>query len=324
MHPQPALATRVDQWLIASDESPFPLVRPTPAAAYLATLSPGSQPAQAAALKALAAWLGSSDIHDCPWERLSYAHVGALRARLVERYAPATSNRVLSALRGVLLACRRLGLISADQQAQLCDISPVRGTSRPRGRMLPPEEHAALFAVCAADASPRGRRDAAIFALGFYGGLRRAELSDLDGGDILNDAAQIAVGVRCGKGGKARTVWVGGTAARLAQAWRRERGAGRALFVAISRTGRVLDDRRLTPEAMQRILLRRCIEAGIPTATPHDMRRTFVSRLLEANVDIARVATLAGHASTDTTRRYDRRGDDALRAAAALISDVWD
>jgi integrase len=324
MPPAISLAARIARRLVAPDESPFPLAQPSPARAYLASLAAGSQPAQAAALRALAAWLGSSDIHACAWERLSYAHVAALRARLVERYAPATSNRVLSALRGVLLACRRLGLISADQQAQLSDVPPVRGTSRPRGRMLPPDERAALFRVCAADASPRGRRDAALIALGIWGGLRRAELSDLDCGDLADDARQIAVGVRCGKGGKARTVWVGGTAARLAQDWRRERGQGQALFVAISRTGRVLDDRRLTPEAMQRILLRRCVEAGIAAATPHDLRRTFVSYLLDAGADIARVATLAGHASVETTRRYDRRGDDALRAAAALISETWD
>jgi integrase len=324
MPPALTLAARIARRLVAPDESPFPLAQPSPAAAYLATLATSSQATQAAALKALAALLGRSDPYACPWERLSYAHVAALRARLIEHYAPATSNRMLAALRGVLLACRRLGLISADQQAQLCDVPPVRGTSRPRGRMLPPDERAALFRACAADPSPRGRRDAAIFALGFYGGLRRAELSDLDCGDILDDAAQIAVGVRCGKGSKDRTVWVGGTAARLAQDWRRERGAGRALFVAISCAGRILDDRRLTPAAVRSILLRRCIEAGIPTATPHDMRRTFVSRLLDAGADIARVATLAGHASTETTRRYDRRGDDALRAAAALISDVWE
>jgi integrase len=94
--------------------------------------------------------------------------------------------------------------------------------------------------------------------------------------------------------------------------------------VAISRTGRVLDDRRLTPAAVRAILLRRCVEAGIARATPHDLRRTFVSRLLERGADFASVAALAGHASIETTRRYDRRGDDALRAAAALISEVWE
>jgi integrase len=318
------LAARIARRLVAPDEAPFPLAQPSPASAYLATLATSSQATQAAALKALAAILGSDDIHACSWQLLSYAHVAALRARLVEHYAPATSNRMLAALRGVLLACRRLGLLSADQCAQLSDVPPVRGESRPRGRMLPHEERAALFRVCAADSSLRGRRDAAIVALGIWGGLRRAELSDLDCADILNDAAQITVGVRCGKGGKARTVWVGGTAARLAQDWRRTRGAGRALFVAISCAGRVLDDRRLTPAAVRAILLRRCVEAGIARATPHDLRRTFVSYLLDRGVDIARVATLAGHASTETTRRYDRRGDDALRAAAALISETWD
>jgi integrase/recombinase XerD len=324
MPPATALASRLSQRLVAPDESPFPLARPSPVAAYLASLAAGSQPTQAAALRALAAILGSSNPHGCPWHQMGYAHVAALRARLVERYAPATANRMLAALRGVLLASWRLGLLTADQHAQLADVPPVRGVSTPRGRMLSRSEMGRLFKACAADGGLRGRRDAALLALGIWGGLRRAELCDLDVGDVADDAALLRVAVRCGKGSKARTVLVPGDAARLARSWQRERGAGRALFVAISRTGRVLYDRRLTPDAIGAILLRRCIEAGIDAATPHDLRRTYISTLLDRGVDIAVAARLAGHASTDTTYRYDRRGDDALRRAAELLGGTWE
>lgn len=324
MPPALTLSARIARRLVAPDELPFPLARPSPAAAYLASLAAGSQPTQAAALKAIAAILGRRDIHACPWDQLSYAHVAALRQRLAEHYAPATANRMLAALRGVLLACWRLGLLSADQQAQLCDVPPVRGVSVPRGRMISRLEMCDLFGCCEADASPRGRRDAALIALGIWGGLRRAELCDLDVGDVAEDAALLRVAVRCGKGSKARTVLVPGDAATLASAWQRERAGGRALFVAISRTGRILDDRRLTPDAVRLILLRRCAQAGIATATPHDMRRTYISNLLDRGVDIAAAARLAGHSSTDTTYRYDRRGDDALRRAAELLGGRWD
>jgi integrase len=322
------LQTRVSQRLIAPDATPAPLARapsapspPSPAAAYLATLSAGSHAAQAAALRALAAILArpGADPLALPWHQLSYAHVAALRARLADRYAPATANRLLAALRGVLLACRRLGLLSADAHAQLSDVPPVRGQAAPRGRMLARAELAALLRACAADGGLRGRRDAALIALGVAGGLRRAELCALDLADLIDADDLVEVRVRRGKGGKARGVYVAGDAARLARAWR-ESGAGRpALFVAISRTGRALDDRRLTPAAVRAILLRRCTDAGIPAANPHDLRRTCISWLLDAGVDLATAARVAGHASVQTTARYDRRGDEALRAAAGRL-----
>jgi integrase len=319
---------RQDRKEVFSEVSPAPLARapspPSPAAVYLATLAASSQATQAAALRALAAILArpGADPLALPWHQLSYAHVAALRARLADRYAPATANRLLAALRGVLLACRRLGLLSADAHAQLSDVPPVRGQAAPRGRMLARAELAALLRACAADGGLRGRRDAALIALGVAGGLRRAELCALDLTDIIDADDLIEVRVRRGKGGKARGVYVAGDAATLARAWRdvcAQNSAQRALFVAISRTGRALDDRRLTPAAVRAILLRRCVEAGIPAANPHDLRRTCISWLLDAGVDLATAARVAGHASVQTTARYDRRGDEALRAAAGRL-----
>lgn len=327
----PTLAQRVqmrqDRKDAFSEVTPAPLVTrppaPSPAAAYLATLAASSQATQAAALRALVAILAQNIpgiIPDTfPWHQLHYAHVAALRARLQERYAPATANRLIDALRGVLLACRRLGLLTADQQASLVDIPRVRGQAAPRGRALPAAELASLLRACAADGSHRGRRDAALIALGAAGGLRRAELCALDLGDLVDEGAQLQVMIRRGKGAKDRRVWVAGDMARLARVWR-DVCAHTPLFVAISRTGRVLGDRRLTPAAVRSILRRRCTEAGISAANPHDLRRTFISDLLGKGVDIAVAARLAGHASTDTTARYDRRGDEALRAAAHRLA----
>jgi integrase len=70
------------------------------------------------------------------------------------------------------------------------------------------------------------------------------------------------------------------------------------------------------------VLLRRCAEAAVAPATPHDMRRTLISNLLDRGVDLATAARVAGHASTDTTAGYDRRGERALRAAGEAMGDV--
>ena len=68
-----------------------------------------------------------------PWERLTYAHVQAARAKLAERYAPATANQSLAALRGVLKECWRLGLTDAARDRVDASVQRLRDTFELRG-----------------------------------------------------------------------------------------------------------------------------------------------------------------------------------------------
>jgi integrase/recombinase XerD len=90
------------------------------------------------------------------------------------------------------------------------------------------------------------------------------------------------------------------------------------LFIHINKAGR-MTSRKISDQAIYHICRKRNLEAGITRFSPHDMRRSFISDLLDAGADIAAVAELAGHSDINTTRKYDRRGERAKRAAASRL-----
>lgn len=282
-----------------------------PTHVYLAGLpSEGSRQTMGRALDVIAeiASAGNSDRLGLDWSQLTFAHTAAIRAALIERYAPATCNRMLAALRGVLKTAWRLGLMEVETYHRAADLDIIKGETLPPGRAITPGEIIALANACPPNTA--GVRDAAILGL-MRCGLRRAEVAGLDVLHLVGDAVQ----VKAGKGRKQREVdLIPGVDAALAD-WLAIRGdwAG-PLFVAINKAGRV-GRNRVTLRAINYILENRAKLAGIAKLTPHDFRRSVIGDLLDAGVDIATVADIVGHASVETTRRYDRRGARVRRQA---------
>jgi len=75
----------------------------------------------------------------------------------------------------------------------------------------------------------------------------------------------------------------------------------------------------MTPQAVREVVVWRARQTRVENVTPHDLRRSFVSDLLDAGADISTVAAMAGHASVQTIARYDRGGEAAKRKAAKAL-----
>ncbi|GAB1544217.1 hypothetical protein NUACC21_68930 [Scytonema sp. NUACC21] len=76
----------------------------------------------------------------------------------------------------------------------------------------------------------------------------------------------------------------------------------------------------MSEQGILKALRRRGESAGVEPLTPHDLRRTFISDLLDAGADIVTVSQLAGHASPSKTSKYDRRGEAAKNRAIDLLN----
>ena len=298
-----------------------------------------------------------------PWEAFRAEHAKAVRAALAERYKYTTANKQLSALRGVLREAWELGLMETEHYHRAAAVRAVKGSSASAatGRSLARGELRALIEACLAPVPPRkgepavvtekGRRDAALVALGYGCGLRRDELATLAVGDL--DLAQRRVTVR-GKGNKTRVVPVPPGAFHALRDYLDVRTAGLTrsepslpasihkettaatppadavpadtpLFVRARRGGRLAAGApALTGQAVYHVLRTRGSEAGVGAFSPHDLRRTYVGDLLDEGADLAVAQQLAGHASPTTTAGYDRRGERAKAQAAARLDVPYD
>lgn len=218
-------------------------------------------------------------------------HVAAMQASALKR---GSILRKISALRSFLRFVRRERGLSRDPFAGL--ILPRRQARLPK--FLTESEASDLLGR--APPGPRSRRDLALIELLYSSGLRRAELSSLNVGDVDFLTGTVRV---FGKGSRERVVPVGQPALERLRAYLKERGVvaerGDApLFV----NGK---GKRLTADGVAFLLKRWARAGGLnKPLTPHTLRHSFATHLLNAGADLRQIQEMLGHKNLATTQVY--------------------
>jgi integrase/recombinase XerC len=241
----------------------------------------------------LADWLPGVDA------RTVRGHLVRLHARGLDA---ATIGRKLAALRSWFRFLVRRGVLERNVARE------VRGPRLPRKLVsfLPVDEAAALMdAKRPPGAAPA--RDLAVLELLYATGLRVSELAGLDLDDL--DRAEQTVRV-LGKGRKERIVPYGSRAAEALARHLAGRGADSGPLFANRRGG------RLTVRSIHSIVRRSAAACGIVRrVSPHTLRHTFATHLLDGGADLRMIQELLGHSRLSTTQRYTHVGADQLMRA---------
>ena len=175
---------------------------------------------------------------------------------------------------------------------------------------------AAAFRAIGHASSPVRERDAALVALAYAGGFRRAELVALDLADYDAEAGRLRV---IDKGNKERAVFIGNGPGTRSTAGCACVAESPARFSCRSTATGAYCPPRLTEQTVYDCLRYLAARAGVSAFSPHDCRRSLAGDLLDADVDLATMQVMLGHASPATTARCDRRGERAVRQAAERV-----
>jgi integrase/recombinase XerD len=224
-------------------------------------------------------------------------------------FAPSSVARMLVSVRSLYRFLVREGYLDVDPTATIG--SPRKPRFIPKA--IPLTDVESLLERPADDLL--GRRDRAILQTLYGAGVRISELVALDVDDVDLDGGSVLV--RSGKGSKARRVPLGRAARRAVGAYlvqtrpelvrRSKRAAGAGLLLN-ARGG------RLSRQGCWKILKGYAREAGLEDrVSPHTLRHSFATHMLDAGADIRVVQELLGHASLSTTQVYTLVSDSHLR-----------
>ena len=237
----------------------------------------------------------------------------AMRELFRRGHAASSTARALAAWRSFGRFCVRRGVLASDPARAL----PFPRVPRRLPRTLPRIDLNAALDQLAAATDPAAARDLALLEMTYSSGLRLSELVGLHRGDLDRGARLLRVR---GKGRKERVTPVGARALAALDRYLAHEGRGdgprdEPLFAGRARAGAA---RRpaLSPRTVQRLVRRRLADvAGGLGVTPHALRHSFASHLLDAGADLRAIQELLGHASLSSTQVYTHVSRTRLRQA---------
>ncbi|HEY4055673.1 MAG TPA: tyrosine recombinase XerC [Kofleriaceae bacterium] len=260
---------------------------------------------------------------DLALPKLSAMDVRSQLAALFDANGPATIGRKLSSVRAFCRFLVKRGVMQGNPAAAIRGPKKHRGLPRAldaddAGRLveMPTNTgritHRKLGASEAARHDKLRLRDEAMLELLYGTGLRVSEACGLDLDDIERERYGVPlIIVRRGKGNKQRQVPLTEPGDAAIMAWLPERTtiatSSKALFVNAG-------GERLTPRSVQRLVKKWAIAGGVDAkATPHVMRHSFATHLLDGGVDLRAIQELLGHASLSSTQIYTKVSLDHLQ-----------
>lgn len=256
------------------------------------------------------------DLKKVPW----YAVSSDMFSDLVGRWtddrdlANATIRSYMHAVRGIARACFRARLMAMEDYHHILEVSFPRGRNMVgRGRAVEDDYRDRLISVCMQDERVQGVRDAAIIALLFGSGVRRAEVAGLFAKNLNIEQGLMQLRV---KGGNTVNRYIQAWALPYLLDWRRVRVSkglyDGSFFCGVRKNGK-LTTAPLTGRGIFWLMEQRSIEAGLPFLfRPHDARRTMGTRMIEEYGELT-AQTVLGHQNLSTTKIYDKRSEQRVR-----------
>jgi integrase/recombinase XerD len=231
--------------------------------------------------------------------------------------ATSSVGRAVVAVRGLHAFARKQGLTADDPARDVAPPTPPRRL--PKAITIDEVERLLDAAGSTGDPDPRVLRDRALLEFLYSTGARISEVTGLDVDDLDHLAAEPAVKLS-GKGGKQRYVPVGSYAVRALDAYLVRgrpvlvRAAARKSSPAVFLNAR---GGRLTRQGAWGVLREAAVRSGKSDVSPHTLRHSFATHLLDGGADIRVVQELLGHASVTTTQVYTLVTVDKLREVYA-------